>query len=154
MAFWLRTHNNRRAHNDFDALMGHFGALLRELEPALTHQSPTEARRGFGPKANLFDDGDNYVIRAAVPGLKTEDIHLSAHHEGLTLKAESSADAAPEGYSAHRQERAPAAFSRSFAFPTRIDADKIEAVLRHGILHITVPKAAAEKPRQIQVRVG
>jgi HSP20 family protein len=62
--------------------------------------------------------------------------------------------AVPEGHSAHRQERPSFEFSRSYALPAKVDADKTHATLKNGVLTITLEKAPEVKPRQITVRAS
>ncbi|MCK6588252.1 MAG: Hsp20/alpha crystallin family protein, partial [Polyangiaceae bacterium] len=69
----------------------------------------------------------------------------------LTLKGERKSDA-PQGYTAHRRERAPIQFARSFSLPCRVDLEKTSAVVKDGLLTVTMAKAPEAQPRQIQVQ--
>jgi HSP20 family protein len=102
------------------------------------------------PRLNVFDTGAAVVVKAEVPGLEEKDIGLTINQDVLTLSGERKPDA-PEGYSVHRQERAPVKFSRSFTLPCRVDAEQTSASLKDGVLTITLPKAAEAKPKQISV---
>jgi HSP20 family protein len=64
-----------------------------------------------------------------------------------TRKADS-----PKGYKAHRVERGTSSFSRSFTLPAEVDAERVEAVLKEGILTLVLPKAEAARPRQISIK--
>jgi HSP20 family protein len=99
------------------------------------------------------DDGTNFVLRADVPGLTEQDFQISVAGNTVTLKGERKVEA-PEGYSAHRRERSTVRFDRSFELPTRVDADKVTAVLKHGVLTLTLPKVAEAQPRQISVKAA
>ena len=57
----------------------------------------------------------------------------------------------PEGFKPHRNERSAATFSRSFTLPDEVDAQKVDATLKDGILYLTLPKSEAAKPRQITI---
>jgi HSP20 family protein len=105
------------------------------------------------PRANLMDTGAELVLVAEVPGLTEKDISLTLSQDSLTLKGTRPAEV-PEGYSVHRQERGSIQFARTFALPTRIDAEKGGAVVKHGLLTVTLPKAAEVRPRQISVRAS
>ena len=94
-----------------------------------------------------------FVLKADLPGVREADLSVSLEQDVLTLAGQRRGDA-PEGYAAYRQERAPFRFSRSFALPTKVDPEKTSAVLEHGVLTVTLEKAAEVKPRQIAVRVG
>ena len=60
----------------------------------------------------------------------------------------------PHGYSEHRRERSAVSFAKSFQLPARVDADKVTAILKHGVLTLTLPKAAEAQPRQISVNAA
>jgi HSP20 family protein len=106
---------------------------------------------GTWPRANLIDAGSNLIVTAEVPGLSEKDIKLTLNQEVLTISGERKVQA-PEGYSAHRQERAAVSFSRSFALPCRVNADRSSASVKDGILTVTLEKAADAMPRQIAVK--
>jgi HSP20 family protein len=106
--------------------------------------------RSAWPRINVFDTGAALVVHAEVPGLADKDVQLTMNQDVLTLKGERKPDA-PEGYSVHRQERAPVRFSRSVTLPMKVDAEKTTASLKNGILTITLPKAPEAQPRQISV---
>jgi HSP20 family protein len=106
---------------------------------------------GIWPCANLIDAGANLILTAEVPGLSEKDVRLTLNQEVLTIAGERTVDA-PQGYSAHRQERPAVNFSRSFALPCRVNADRTSATVKNGILTVTLEKAADAMPRQIAVR--
>jgi HSP20 family protein len=102
------------------------------------------------PRANLVDAGSTLMLSAEVPGLSEKEIKLSLDQDVLTLTGER-ATHPPDGYAVHRQERASIQFSRSFALPCRVDADRTSAVVRNGILTVTLAKASDAMPREISV---
>jgi HSP20 family protein len=106
---------------------------------------------GNWPRANLVDSGASLQLSAEVPGLSEKDIKLSLNQDVLTLAGERPTQA-PEGYSVHRQERPSIQFSRSFALPCRVNADRASAVVRNGILTVTLEKASDAMPRQISIK--
>jgi len=103
------------------------------------------------PRANLIDTGTKLVLTAEVPGLSEKDIKLALNQEVLTLSGERKVEA-PEGYSAHRQERASVSFSRSLALPCRVNAESTSATVKDGILTVTIEKAPDAMPRQIAIK--
>lgn len=102
------------------------------------------------PKTNLYDQGDSFEIMAEVPGLEKDDITIRVQGNYLEISGEKKNDT-PEGYKAHRVERTSASFSRSFTLPADVDAEKVVAKLRDGILTVTLPRAEAAKPRKIAI---
>ena len=105
------------------------------------------------PRTNLVDAGATLLVTAEVPGLSEKDIHLTLNQDVLTLTGRRNVEA-PEGYSAHRQERGSVNFSRSIALPSRVNADRTHAAVKNGILTVTLEKAPDSMPRQIAIDVA
>jgi HSP20 family protein len=103
------------------------------------------------PRANVIDAGSKLIVSAEVPGLCEKDIQLTLNQQVLSISGKREVNA-PEGYSAHRQERPGVAFSRSFMLPCRVNADAADASVKDGILTVTLEKAPDAMPRQIAVR--
>ena len=104
-------------------------------------------------RLTLGEEGGNYVLRADVPGLTEQDFDISVEGSTVTLRGERKVEV-PEGYTAHRRERGTVSFARSFELPARVDADKVTASLKNGVLTLTLPKAAEAQPRQISVKAA
>lgn len=109
------------------------------------------AERHQWPRTTLFNQGDTWVLTAEVPGLTEQDISLSVHQDVLTLSGERKS---PElqGYTTHRKERPTLKFSKSFSLPTKVDLEKVTAMVKDGILTVTLPKSPEVKARQIQIK--
>ncbi len=103
------------------------------------------------PRTNLDDTGDNLVLIAEVPGVSKEDLQVKIQGNYLQISGTRKPDT-PEGYKIHRTERESASFSRSFTLPYEVDAAKVEATLKDGLLKMTLPKSEAAKPRQIAIQ--
>ena len=106
-------------------------------------------RRAF-PALNVWEDDTQLFVEAEVPGLKLDDLELLVEGDELTVKG-SRKDLDDEGASFHRRERGTGNFSRIVRLPVEVDADKVQATLRDGILTVTLPKAQAVLPRKIEV---
>ena len=111
---------------------------------------PTDAATGIA--ADLWEDEDAYHLEVSVPGLKTENIDVSLDGRRLVLKGSSPETKEDAGRTWHYRERLPAKFERVFALPGQVNADSIVANLDNGVLHLTLPKAEADKPRRIVVK--
>ncbi len=114
--------------------------------------SAPAAQLGGLMRVEIHDDGDAFVLEAEVPGFEKDEIHVSLEEETLTLRGEQRAPS-PEG-EPRKRARTPARFARAFALPVRVDAEKVTATLRNGILELRLPKAVASKARQIAVNVA
>ena len=114
-----------------------------------------EAERPSAERASVAweDDGTSFVLRADVPGLTEKDFEISVANNTVTLKGERKVQV-PEGYSQHRRERTDVRFAKSFQLPARVDAEKVTATLKHGVLTLTLPRAVEAQPQQIAVRAA
>lgn len=140
--------------NDFDTTFRLMDQLRRRMDWAfdeVERQSPLYRQSPY-PPSNLYDTGAAFVIEAELPGLTEKDIELTLTSDVLTLSGKRTVDA-PEGYSVHRQERAPYRLSRSYTLPAKVDPEKVSAELKDGILLVTLEKAAEVRPRQIPVKI-
>lgn len=111
---------------------------------------------GFGknmatpPYTNMFDNGDQFILLAEVPGMTREELQVKIQGNYLELSGSRKTEI-PEGYKAHRIERHNSTFTRSYTLAADVAIDKVEAKLADGILTLTLPKAAA-KAKQIVIR--
>ncbi|HEX2675763.1 MAG TPA: Hsp20/alpha crystallin family protein [Polyangiales bacterium] len=110
-------------------------------------------RAGNWPRANLLDAGQSLILTAEIPGMTREDVKLTLNQEVLTIQGERKVQV-PEGYSAHRREREAVRFSRSFALPCHVDPERTNAVVKNGVLTVTLQKAPDALPRQITIVAG
>lgn len=122
--------------------------LLHTLFDGVPLTSP--GSRPF-PAVNVWEDGENLYAEAEVPGLSMNDLEIFVVGEELTIKGRRSAPA-DENVAYHRQERGSGEFARVLTLPVSVDADRVEATLRDGVLTLTLPKAEEAKPRKITIR--
>ena len=101
---------------------------------------------------NITQDNDNFYVRAEVPGIKPDELSISALRNRVSLAGKREIQREHERVSYHRKERAEGLFNRTVTLPTEINADKVDAQYADGILTLVLPKAEETKPRQIKVR--
>jgi HSP20 family protein len=106
------------------------------------------------PACDVFEDKDTVKIVAEVPGVKPEDVRLSLENNLLTIRGEKRQEAEERSERVHRYERSYGSFERAFVLPSTVDAEKISADYRNGVLTVTVPKAERARPREIPVKSG
>ena len=133
----------------FRELQREMGRLFESFETL----SDPRGRRAF-PAVNLYDVGDKYVLTTELPGLAAEELDISMTGETLTLRGERKRSESISDESYRRQERGFGTWSRTLTLPDRVDSTQVSAALQHGILTVTLPKAAEAKPRQIMVQAG
>ena len=138
--------------------LGRLSNLREELDnlfelPFLSNFGTQQLFSGWTPALDLYQDNDNVVAIVELPGMRKEDIEISLHDGVLTIGGERKHETA-EGEKAERSERYVGKFRRSVTLPARVDANKVSATYKDGILTVTMPKAEDAKPRQIQINVA
>ena len=118
-----------------------------------TQQARHNSFTGWTPALDLYQTTDDVVAVVELPGMRKEDIEISLHDGLLTIGGERKDDT-PEGDKAARAERFVGKFRRSISLLTRVDANKVSATYKDGILTVMLPKAEEVKPKQIQVNVS
>lgn len=144
--------------NEFDQTFSMLEDLQRRMNRVFyDYDSPSALRladdvysRGL-PRMNVYDTGSTLLVRVEVPGMSDKDVKLTLNQDVLTLGGERASDV-PKGYSVHRQERAAIQFSRSVSLPCSVDPEKTMAVVKDGVLTVTLGKSPEAQPRQITVR--
>jgi HSP20 family protein len=100
---------------------------------------------------DMIETKDNVIVKAAVPGVKPDEIDLSVTGDTLTIKGETKAEEKFEEGSYIRKERRFGAFQRTLTLPTNVVADKAKAEFENGVLTLTLPKSEEVKPKAIKV---
>jgi HSP20 family protein len=107
--------------------------------------------RAYSPAVDVIENVDGFEVLCDVPGIEIKDIEISIAGSVLTLKGEKKSGAAA-GTNGYRREAATGRFQRTLKLPLAVDPDKVEAVLKDGVLRISLPKHAEVKPRQVAVK--
>jgi len=106
------------------------------------------------PAVDMYQTDNEVVIKAALPGIKAEEVQINITGEMLTIKGEvkQREDVENKEKSYHLREQRWGVFERSISLPTEVVADKAKADFENGILTITLPKAEKAKPRSITIK--
>jgi len=107
---------------------------------------------GWTPALDLYQNNDNVVAVVELPGMRKEDIDVSLNDGMLTIAGERQSSTG-EGENAERTERFSGKFRRSVTLPTRVDASKVSASYKDGILTVTLPKSEEAKPKKVEVSI-
>ena len=102
------------------------------------------------PQVNVSESEDAFTVDAELPGVAPADVEIVVLGEKLTIKGERKAQA-PEGARMLRRERSLGSFTRVLQFPVELEADKVEAQLKNGVLNIKLTKSPAARPRKIEI---
>jgi len=140
---------------DFGDPHGTLRSFRREMDRLFSDFfAPEYARRGTGvfPQINIYHDKEKYFVTAELPGVEPKNVDISIRGNNLVLKGERAIKATGENVTFHRRERTAGSFSRAITLPERVDADKVIAEYKDGVLTLTLPLAEEAKPRQIEVK--
>ena len=109
---------------------------------------------GWTPALDLYENKDNFFVKAELPGLKKEEIDVSLHDGSLSISGERKSEDKYQDAEVYRAERFLGKFQRTVTLPAPVAADKIKAQYTDGILTITLPKTEEAKPKHIEVNVS
>lgn len=130
-----------------------FGDFQAPFAPAGSFEDPWSLSEATWPRVNLHDAGASLLLTAEVPGLTTGDLQIQLENDVLTLSGERKVEP-PKGYTAHRRERGSLSFTRSLNLPAKVDAEKVTATLKDGVLTLDLVKAPTAQPRQIAIHAS
>ncbi len=106
------------------------------------------------PPVDIIENDEAIMVKAELPGIKKDDIQLKIHDGILTISGQKKSENNNEKEKIYRNERMYGPFCRSFSLPTTVDAGKIKASYKNGILTVNLPKVEAVKPKEIPIEVG
>lgn len=105
------------------------------------------------PSMDVVENKDAFTVELELPGLRKDDISISLENNVLTIEGERKREHEEKDANVHRMERSYGTFLRRITIPTQVEADKIDAVFKEGILKIHLPKTETVKPKAITVKV-
>jgi HSP20 family protein len=138
----------------FRDLVGIQERLNRLLVDSAPRQAGDEGYGAWVPPVDIFERGDDLVIRAEVPGVDRADIDVRVENGVLQIRGERKSDTEIHEKTAYRLERVYGLFTRSFTLPTSVDPSRISAKYRDGVLEVALPKVEAAKPKRVQIEAA
>lgn len=141
-----------RPSRSVPSVWGEVDRIFESLFPrTVTHTDFYEA--DWMPRVDISETDDDLVIAAEIPGIKKEDLTINVEDGVLTLKGERKHEDEKKEKNYHRIERSYGSFYRSFRLPSAVDAEKVHASYKDGVLKVTLPKVEQVKPREIPIHV-
>lgn len=134
----------------FRQLMDEF---FREEFPDRYLLTPEMTEVNWIPTLDLLDEGDHYLVRAEVPGVKKEELDVVLKDNILTIKGESRKEVKEEKKNYHRQEISYGRFMRTVQLPGEVNSQQVEASLKEGILSLKLPKLRPEVPKESKIKI-
>ncbi|MFP7754150.1 Hsp20/alpha crystallin family protein [Thermodesulfobacteriota bacterium B35] len=107
---------------------------------------------GITPSVDIYDDGDDMVLKAEIPGIKKDDLDVTITDEAITISGEKKQEEKVDKENYHRIERRYGSFSRSFRLPDNVNAGKAKAEFKDGVLEVRIPKTKESKKKKIEIK--
>lgn len=130
--------------------------IQREMSDLLDFLSSTPPKGTYinaeFPPIIVSTSGDNVIVRAEIPGIKVNDLDVQVVNDVLTIKGERKTSIEVSKMTYLRRERPYGTFARAIILPERVDAEKVTASYKNGVLVVTLPKAPESKPKQVIIK--
>ena len=135
--------------NDFEE----FPAGLRVFQDSLSRLFSEPASRPWSPAVDIYENENELVLKADIPEIDPKNVGIQIENGTLTLKGERKFEEQKNGKGYHRVERGYGTFVRAFTLPDTVDAEKVKADYKNGVLSVKLPKKEVAKPRTVNVEV-
>ena len=134
----------RQMQDNMDHMWRRFGT---------SHDEDNGGSEAWAAPLDVVGDGDNFIVRASMPGVGPDNIQVSIEDNVLTIRGETASHFESAEGSYLMRERRSGSFHRSLRLPDTVDQDKAEPRYEHGVLTVTLPKAEAKRAKQFEVKV-
>jgi HSP20 family protein len=138
---------------DLMATQREFDRLFREAFTPSGAEGEVSTRT-WAPPVDIYENGDSLVLKAELPGINPDDVEIRVEDNTLYLKGERKFEKEVKEQNYHRVERTYGTFTRTFTLPNSVDADKVAANYKDGVLTLTMPKKEEAKPKTIKINVS
>lgn len=138
----------REMERYFDEVFRHPFSLLRH---PMWPQFRFPERNDLSPTVDIFEDGDEVVVKAEIPGIKKSDLKVDITENSLTISGEKKQENQVDRHDYHRVECSYGSFRRSFRLPDNVISDQARATFKDGILTIRMPKSDKSKKKRITI---
>jgi HSP20 family protein len=129
--------------------------MNRLFSGTFSRTNQDEVLRGaWSPSVDIFENKNEIVLEAELPGMNSEDVNISIENNVLTLHGERRFEKKDEIDNFHRVERSYGSFTRSFTLPPTVSSENANAEFQNGVLRLTLAKREEAKPRRIEIKAG
>jgi HSP20 family protein len=134
-------------------------SLQDEMNRLFVSNFSRPEREGFAsgawnPSVDIFENKDQIVIEAELPGMKPDEVNISIENNVLTIHGERKFEKKDENDNFHRVERSYGSFTRSFTLPPTVSSENADAEFDNGVLRLTLAKREEAKPRRIEIKAA
>jgi HSP20 family protein len=128
-----------------------FDRMFNQFFGRGTGEEGTWGQGTWVPPVDIYETDNAFVLKAELPGFSKEDLQIELHENRLILRGERKRETEAKEDQYHRIERAYGRFERAFWVPTTVDAEKIQASFKDGVLELRLPKSEKAKPKRIDI---
>ena len=139
---------------DLLAMHHRMDRLFNELGRDLPYREEAASLSRWAPAADVYETADNIVVKAELPGVDPKDLEVRVEDNTLFLNGERKLEKEVKEENYHCIERSYGSFTRSFALPSSVDADKTSAEYKDGVLTLTMPKREEAKHKTIKIQTS
>ena len=108
----------------------------------------------WAPSVDVSETAKEVIVKAELPGMDPKDVDVTVRGDVLSLRGERKREEEEKGENFHRLERSYGAFARSIRLPAEVDAAKVKATYKNGVLNISLPKTKAASAKKIEVKAA
>jgi HSP20 family protein len=130
------------------------GFVGRRMRPWLPERFRTEGMELTAPAVDLYEEKDDIVVKAELPGMEKDNIEVKLADHTLTIKGEKKKEEEVKKENYYRSERFHGSFLRTLELPKDVHGDKVKASFKNGILEVRLPKTEEAKRKEVKVKVG
>lgn len=137
-------------YHEINRLQREMNALFESRMPNDQEEAPSCDWR---PLVDIYEDHERFLVTAELPGIDPSKVDVKVEENRLSIRGERRLEREDKKDNYHRVERYYGTFARMFTLPTSVDATKIVAEYKHGLLNVSIPKKPEVMPKQINVKV-
>ena len=145
--------NNRDTLRDLENMSDQINRLLAGRTIPTAARDESMALVDWAPAVDVIETDEEFQIRAELPGVEKKDVKLSVENGVLLISGHREQEKEEKGKRYHKIERAYGNFARSFTVPETVDAEKVTAEFKNGVLTVRLPKSEKARPKSIEVKV-
>jgi HSP20 family protein len=139
---------------ELSSLQNDMNRLFNTFFDTPTAGNGSGTARRWIPAMDLIETDDHFVLKADLPGLTEEDVHIEVDDNVLTISGERKSEHEDEREGYVRVERSYGAFQRSLTLPEGVEPEAVSASFDRGVLEVRIPKPEQRKPRRVAIQVG
>jgi HSP20 family protein len=131
-----------------------FREMARDMEEMFGRAFPawSDKERGWAPSVDMIDEKDEIVVKADLPGIDEKDIEVTVQDGSLVIRGERKTEKEEKKDDYYYAERSYGAFLRSLPLPAHVEAERVKASFKKGVLEVHLPKAKEAKGRKIEIK--